>query len=345
MDYWGIVREAWAITRRTRPLWWLGLISAAQIIAYTAVVVTISLPMALIPQLLIATAGPDGAVGPSDVAGSRARLVELASRWLAVYWPALVAGVVLLLAVWVVLGVFDVASQPGLITQATAVVERRSASVSAGLRDGFRLWWRTVGLLAIAVLPALLYLLAMALVMFFTVSLPLYQQRLPDPRVAMTAQLMLSPLSTLATVVSIPLGVMVQLGLRDAVLRDVTAGDALKAGWVWLKTRFAEVALAYLTIVGVTLVAVLFVGLVFGAFAAVVAVAAAFVSAAGGGSAAAFAVVGCAIGVLAFAVFLALNAGLFTFTSVVWTLFWRRLTGQDGPVSTLPTQPPVPAAE
>ncbi len=327
MDYWGVVRQAWAVSRRTRPLWWLGVISAAQLVVYTFMMTLLLIPVVALPQVFIAL----GAAS-EDAAASAAidRGFGIASSYITAYGLPVLAGFVALMAFWIVLGVFDVAAQPGLITQTTESVEGRPTSVRAGMADGFRLWWRTVGLLVISAMPALLYVLAMGLLGLFTVSLPLLAGEMPDPIRIQVGYRLLSPLSTLVSLVSIPLGVWVALALRFAVLDDLEVRPALGAAWRVMKAEPAEVFLIYLVIavvgmiVGIPLAIV--VTLIVGGFA--VAAVAVGVS---GGAAAIVPVVGISlVGLLVIAlVMFAFSSIWFVYTSVAWTLFWRRLTGRD----------------
>ena len=112
----------------------------------------------------------------------------------------------------------------------------------------------------------------MALVVLFTVTLPLYLGQPPHAGAALVSNLVLAPLSGVVSLVSVPLVVLVQLAMRFAVIDDSAWRPAFGAAWRLAKTNLAEIAVAYVLLMLVTLLAVV-------AFAAVVAAAAAVVGA------------------------------------------------------------------
>lgn len=328
MDYWGVVKGAWSITRRTRALWWLGVISAAQLVVYTFILVALAVPMSLIAQLIAPPRFPDLAV-QAQFDAVRERLLTGSVQWLGTNKTALVAGVVVIFALWLVLGVLDVASQTGIITQVYSVAEKRGASLRTGLRDGFRLFWRAAGLLALAALPNLVLLLIMSLAIYATVTWPVSHGRLPDVNAAMTANIMLAPLSAIASVISVPLAVLVQLGMRFAVIGDRQWRDSFSAAWGLAKSSALEVALMYVILAsvaaGAALVFVLAVAAV-AAVAAAVLLGIAMVGTGGDtGASGVIALVGAsALGAL---LLLAFQSMMFVWMSSAWTLFWRVATG------------------
>ena len=344
MDYKALALDAWSITRHTRALWWLGLVSAAQVVVYTAIVVAVTGPLAVLPQLVVA---PVTTPTPVEIRlqSVRESALVVVTDWLAMHGTALLAGVVAVFVVWIVLGVLDVAAQSGLISQAlapsapaTAVLPTtgtptaaagpragQRASFRAGMHDGFRVWWRVVGLLAVAALPGLFSMLVMAIVVLFTMTLPLLRGAAPDPGAALAGNVILSPLSSLAALVGIPLGVAVQLGMRDAVLSDADWRTAFSAGWRLLRTRFGDVAVAYLVVAIVGVAVTLLAGVVL----AVIGVPTmAFAFATGGGSGATAIASGMfVLAVVLMLVLLPLAVLNYVWASCFLTLFWQRLTG------------------
>ena len=338
MDFKALALDAWSITRRTQALWWLGLVSAAQVVVYTGIVASIAGPLAVLPQLVTApSASPT--LAESQLQGLRENVLVAVADWLAVHGTALLLGVVAVFALWIVLGVLDVASQSGLITQAAASRDRRPTSFRVGMRDGFHVWWRVIGLLAIAALPSLFSMLVMALVVLFTMTLPLLRGAAPDPGAALAGNLILSPLSSLAALVSIPLGVTVQLGMRDAVLADADWRTAFRSGWKLLKTHLAEVVVAYLLIAVVGIV----VTMVAGVLLAVVGVPTIVVAfAAGGGSGLTALASGLfVLAVVSLVVLMPLAVLNYVWTSCVWTLFWQRTVGWSQRGATMTSGPSI----
>lgn len=327
MEYGRIAREAWSITARTRALWWLGAIAAAQLVAYTVVVGAVAVPMTALPQLASSVTSAESGFALGTPSPREQQLLS-AAQWMGSHVVAITVGVAALFVVWVVLGVLDVAAQTGMVTQVDAVASRRPASLGAGLRDGFRLWWRAVALLALAALPALAYLLVMAIVMFFTISLPLFMGDPPRAGAALLANLAISPLSGIVSLVSVPLGVLVQLALRFAFLDDMVWRPAFGAAWRLAKKFFAEIVLVYALIALVSLAAMTVFALLAGLVAGLVSVL--FLGGglllSGGDLPAAGRIAALGAAGVAGLLFLAFQAVLLVWQSAVWTLVWRDRT-------------------
>jgi hypothetical protein len=328
VEYGRILRGAWTISVRTRALWWLGAISAAQVAVYSVVVAGLTAPLSVMPGF-VSTIASIEAGDSSGLDAARAQPLFTAAEWLGAHLEVVVIGAIAVFSAWLVLGVFDVAAQIGIVTQVDAVAESRSASLTTGLRDGFRLWWRAVALLALAALPALVYLLLMALLVLFAVTIPLYLGQPPHAGAALLSNLVLAPLSGVVSLVSVPLVILVQLALRFAVIDDSAWRPAFGAAWRLAKAHLAEIAVTYLLLMLVTLVAVV-------AFAAIVAAAVAIggvlllgialAATAGDIVAAGRAALWGAAG-FAGLLLLALQAVMFVWQSSVWTLVWRDRTG------------------
>jgi hypothetical protein len=329
VEYGRIAREAWSITARTRALWWLAAIAAAQLVAYAVMALAVAVPMTVLTQLVSSVASTESGLALGTPSPRAQQLLGLA-QWMGSHFLALALGVVAVVLVWLVLGVFDVAAQTGMITQVDAVASQRPASLGAGLRDGFRLWWRSVALLALAVLPALVYLLVMAVVMFFTISLPLYLGQPPKASAALVANLAISPLAGLVSLASVPLGVLVQLALRFAFLDDLPWRSAFGASWRLAKMYFVEILLTYALIALVSVAALT----TFAALAVVIAGLSSLIFLAGGLllSSGDLALSGRIAGVGAAGVagllFLTFQAVLLVWQSAMWTLVWRDRSGK-----------------
>jgi len=327
-DFKALALDAWKLTRRGRPLWWLGLVSAAQAFLYEAIVMAITAPLLALPQLMVdPNAQPTSETIPLD-AWRETALVWITDS-IAAHGGAIIGVIITVMLVWIALGVLDVASQTGLITQVSAAENRGTASFSAGMRDGFRVWWRVVGLLAIAALPSLIWMTAMGLVVLFTMTLPLLQGAAPDPGAALAGNAMLSPFSALVSLLGIPLGLTVQLGMRNAVLADADWRESFSAGWKLLRGNVIEVLLVYLLVAAVGMLVGLVAGIalsVVGVVVTVVVVSSAL--AAGGATATVVATL-----VASFAVLMLLlvpvTVVLYVWNSAVWTLYWSRKTGRE----------------
>jgi hypothetical protein len=330
VDHWGVITQAWAITRRSRPLLGLGAISAAQTLIFIPVFVAMIVPLMALPRLVSVLAALQQAPGSGAEPASPALAEQIASVSQSVLdrLPVIASLSLVVLVLWILLAVFDVASQAGMVRAASASLEDRAVSVSSAMREGFGLWWRTAYLLAIAAMPALIMLTAVAIAFLFTYSLPLSRGQMPSAAAGAGMQLVFGPLQTVASVLGAALGVIAQISLRFAVLDDVHWREAWARGWALTRSCVTDALVVYL-----------FVAVLAGlastvAIAACVAVGAAFVTAGVGLAAVAGSAVGTVVGavgvIAASAGYLLFSAVLLAWTSTVWTVLWRRLAGRDG---------------
>ena len=340
MDWTGLVRDTWRIVRRERALWSLGLISAIQAGMFALIVAGLIVPMTLLTQVLV-SAQLEAAVPVPGSGASLQTMLPSVVEWLQRWSGGLVAGIVVIVVVWAFFGILDVAATAGAISEASTIAEGREASTRRGMRDGFRIWWRTVGLLAIAALPSLLYLLVVALFTLFTISIPIAAGQPPNLAAMRSGDTFNGLLSTVVGFAGIPLGVLVQLGLRYAVIEGQEWKAALQSAWRLARGNLTEVVLMYLMQAGISAVA----GFAFAFLIALVAIGAGVTVAGLVGAAHTFS--GAAMfvtviaGLLVSTLVLALSAALFVWLAVIWTLFWRRITGRE-PGSVVVGVRPVP---
>ena len=325
MDWSGLVRETFGVMRRGQALWKLALVSAIQAGLYAVLMGAVIVPMTLLTQVLAQTGSSTSPLPPEFAATYLPQVLA----WFSANASAIVGGVVVLMLLWAASGVFDVAATAGSISQTSALAESRDASFSQGVHDGFRVWWRTIGVLALAAVPALISLVGVAAATVLTVTIPIAQGHAPSVVAIGAGNAMNSLLSTVAGIVGIPLGVIAQLGLRYVVLDDMQPKRAWVSGWRLAKTRLVDVVLMYLLQAGVALAGAFAFAIVFGTLAGVLAITLAVL----GGSAGSFS--GAMVSVSAVGALLLLGVGLafsvmvLLWQSVVWTLFWRRATGVE----------------
>lgn len=323
VDYQTLALDAWTLTRRIRPLWWLGLVSAVQALMYELIVLALSAPLVVLPQLIVVPR-PSSAAADVQLDAVREQAITWLANIVSAHGGAIASGVAVVFALWIAVGVLDVASQTGLITQACAARTGRGASFRVGMRDGFRVWWRVVGLLAIAMLPSLVYLTLMGLVVLFTMTLPLLRGQAPDPGAALAGNAMLAPFSAAMSLVGIPLGVTVQLGMRNAVIADADWRASLSAGWRMLCGSLAEVALVYLLIAGIGIAVAVVLGLALSAIGAIATMAVLALALAGGMGTGTVVVVILGVFLLLSVALVPSMVLLYVWTSCVWTLFWTK---------------------
>lgn len=333
MDYWGILKQSLRIVRTERGLWGFGALSAAQSVLATVVFIAIGGLSGIVGALgqEIALEGLGGSSGVGDLTRLAAAGYDVIARWL----PAIVGVSVVVLLVWLVFAVLDVAASGGAIAQADAALRGGRASFREGMGFGFSRWGRIAALLAVTAAPLLAGALAQALATFATITVPLMRDSAPSLSAIWLANQSASGIASLASILAVPLGVIVMLALRWALLENVTWRAALRSAWHVCVSRFADVALMYL----VLLVAALIAGMAFGL---VVAVVLAIVGTAAGVAYFSEAVTGAVvIGIFGLLLLSGLGAvfqGVFNLVlSVTYTVFWRALTDQPAPA-------PVPGA-
>ena len=327
MDWSGLLRDSWRTARRTPALWQLALVSASQVALYAVVIGGLIAPMSVLTQWLVQAQSPPG--GAIPLADMTQTYLPALLVWLTRNGPLLVVGVLGITLLWALSGVLDVAAAAGSISQTSAAVEGRHASFAEGMRHGFGVWWRMVALLAIAAMPSLLYLLAIALFMLFAVSLPLFQGHTPDLALIGIGNATNSILSLVVGLVGIPLGVLVQLGVRFVVVEGLDWRGAWSSAWMLARARAVDVVLLYLLQLAVVSVATIAFSILVGVIVAAAGIAVALSVASvhhfsdSAITLASVAVVAVLVVSFAFAVLTLI------WQSVVWTMFWRRITGRD----------------
>ena len=325
MNFGRIIVEAWRVTRKTSALRVLGLFSAVQIVLYTVVIGVMVVPMSLLTQLLLSASASGSSVAQREMCTNG---IIAASAWLSTHWAPLIVGISALMTAWVVFGVLDVAATAGVITQADETLQHRAASTTLGLSDGFRIWWRTAGLLAISALPSLALMLVGSAFTFFTVTLPLTEGRLPSAAVLNFGNLLTTPLSAIATLVNIPLAVLVALGLRYAVLDGLHWREAFTRAWRLARSRLADVALMYLVVTGVAMAASLALVTLIVIMTMIAGLAAAVLVALGlAGTSPLVIIIAVGAGLILLAGYVLFMVLVLVWQSVSWTVFWRQVTG------------------
>jgi hypothetical protein len=242
--------------------------------------------------------------------------------WIAENRGLTVLAVVALFFMWVASGVLDVAASSGSIAQTVRIAEKRTSSFSAGIRIGFSVWWRVVGVLAIAAIPALAASLIGALAMFSLVTVPLWQGLSPDPMQLYAAMMVQSAVNGVAGLLALPLGLLAGLGMRTIVLEDVGWREGWRDAVRLARSHLLDVLIVMLVLMASNMVLEL-------ALMVIVAVLAfAF-------GAIMLAVPQAGVGLVLLAGVLAASVGAGAFVavtvwqSVVWTLYWRRARMMD----------------
>ncbi len=322
MDFPSIIKEAWRVTWRYKTLWVLGLFA--------------------------------GTVGGTWGTSSYRADSQQVSQWTSpsAAWaeftsfmhdwaPALIAAAVALVLIGILWLVLSVAAQAGLVWEVDAAERGGAVSASEGWNAGFHRWWKVLGVGAVLILPILLFgllvlvLAGVSLVSAFG-SISAEGARAASGWAALAGLVVLGIVSLpVFIVLSFVLGNMYVLALRYLVLEGRPVMDSIRAAWQSLRHRFKDVFLMWLITIGLAIafgIALAIPAGVVGAGIAVTGMLGAWPIAA-------------VFGLLLFVVLLVVAAAWNTFTSALWTIFFRRLTGRDAaqvrPVA--PTYPPYPA--
>jgi hypothetical protein len=180
-----------------------------------------------------------------------------------------------------------------------------------------------------------------ALFTLFTISVPLRMGLTPDPGAIRTGDTINSVLSALVALVGVPLGVLVNLGVRFAMLDDQEWRAAFASAWRLTKVNFGSVAVLYLIQVGVGVGVLAVLSMLLGVLVAGTGIAVALLVGAAHTFSGTAMFVTLIAGLLATLVLLVYSVGIIVWASVLWTLFWRRLTGGERAPETRPGYSPV----
>lgn len=316
MEYGAIIKRAWHVTWRHKALWVLGIfagISGCQ-----------------------STGGSGGGGGGTgwrgdfsyeDFTGRYFRfdtfrdLEVMLERMI----PALVALAVMLFMVWLLWAILGVASRGGLIIGVSEIEEGRDHGLGTLWGAGFKRFWSVLGLEILVGLPVILISLFMLFGMLAPIFGPMMAGRDPGAEVLgpMCGSLCLGV--PLLIVVSLLLGVLRLIALRYIMLGGQGAIEALGNAWRFFRARFKETVLVYLINAGLNIVAGIVV-IIPAVVLSVVAVVPVVMAASEQNWAAITAPL--ALLVLALIALSLLYTAIWgTYTSALWTLFFRQAAG------------------
>ena len=216
MNYWGLFRQAWSITRRNRPLWVFGVLPI--VVAYA----------------LSYTLQSGGQFPSTDLSGSLGDLARVVLH--GADWTSLVAvGLATSLITFVVAGFAGAA----MISMVDRAASGMSLSVNDGTQAGTR---RLAPLLVVRLLLALPLILLTVIVAGAGLSAVIAQPAnpsgdLPETLNAFGAVFALSCLTILISIVMGAVGIGAE---RAVVLNDAAALPAVIYGWNLLRTRLRD---------------------------------------------------------------------------------------------------------
>ena len=332
MGYGDIIKRAWHITWRYRALWVLGLFAG------------------------VAGASSGGGSGGSSnsfnsSSGSGGSGTDQFFRgldpanWadqLSRFLPAIIAGTMLLVAIGFVLWIVGIAARGGLIQAVDAIEEGRTFTLGAAWDAGFGRFWRLLGLSVLLGLPMVLVWLglAVAVALPFLGAIRMGSDPSPALFVPMCGAIVVGlPLLIVGGVI---LGTMSLLGMRSIMLADAGVFEAAHDAWRLFRTRIKDSLIMWFISLGLNMVASIVVAIPIVVVTVAAVIPAIFLIRSESWPTL---IVVSAIAVLLITLVVMLYTAIWgTFTSALWTIFFRRLTGREVPVEVPAPVAPHPAA-
>jgi hypothetical protein len=297
MDYGDILRRAWQITWKNKGLWILGILAGCS--------------------------GNNGNASQSVSYQTSSQEFPYLERTFDSLPPetlALIVGAVILVAViaglaFLVLGILG---QAGLIAGVAHADESGSVRLAEAWRLGLPHFWRLLGMAALLV--AVILVIAVAAAIFSVITLGV-------------GALCLLPLLCLILPLAVVLAAYLPMVQNGIVLERLGVFEAFRRAWQLLKSNPGPLVLMAVIVLAIALV----VGIVVAAPFLIVAlplIAVAASQGTGAGLNAWLPLLAC--GAVYLPVAIVLNGVMTTFTSGVWTLTFRRLTGAGSPEVAVP---------
>jgi hypothetical protein len=311
MDLAYVLRRAWEITRRHKPLWLFGFL-----VSLGTVSARFSTSGSRWEQLS-RDLPPEVQPAVSDFLASP-------------YFTVLVVFLVLLgLVISVGLVLLGALGRAALVDQTQAAEDRGAISLRDGWQAGRRHLWPVFVIRLLLGLPVAAVTLAGALPML-GMALALAGQEQPGmvvPGILAVEFALFAcflPGVCLAVLFSVPFSLLQRLAVRACVLQGDGVRQSIARAWTMLRAHLGALALVWLILLGVSISVMLVIFLPL-ALAAMTLVTAALLTTLV--SPLLFAALALLIGVLAWLVGAAVNSVVETFSSTVWTLAYRDLVG------------------
>lgn len=239
MDYTGILKEAWDVTRRNRSLWILGLFAggSASISSNWSSGSSNSSSSKGLPPGWENIHTPNEALQRGlDEAGRQLGVsLGTAAQW----WVIIGLAVFTLFVICLVFWAIGIAARGGLIKQTGEAIAGRPTSAAAGWRAGLHFWGRVFAVGFLLALPLIgLGILGLITAAVFGIPALVSGGGGPAFVAALVGMgLVLSVIGLVAIVVGVVVSMLEEVALRHAILDDRGAIDSIKATWadLWSK--------------------------------------------------------------------------------------------------------------
>jgi hypothetical protein len=331
MDYMGILKEAWDVTRRNRSLWILGLFAAGSA-SFSSNWNSSSSDSGTSKGL------PPGWENIHTPTEALQRGLDLAGKQLGVslgtaaeWWAIIGFAVLTLMVTCLVFWVIGIAARGGLIEQTREAIAGRPTSAATGWSRGLRLWGRVFAVGFLLALP-LIGLGILGLITVAVFGIPALAsgggQALaagvltPAATAGLVGMgLVLSIIGLLAVAVGVIVSMLEEVSLRHAVLDGQGALDSIKATWADVRAK-RGVASMWLVMILVNIAAGIAAAITFIPVAAVIGIVVAASVVAGGTGMLWLIAPALLVLVLMGMLFKAVYA---TFQNTAWTSFYDRM--------------------
>ncbi len=315
MDYGAIIKRAWHITWRYKALWVLGIFAGVS--------------------------GCQGSGGSSSGGGNRGNsfgsgrgigrgaadlqnFLDVMQRWL----PVIFVGLGVLFLLGIVWSIFRVAARGGLVVAVDSIEAGRAAPTLGALWSaGFRRFWTIVGLELLLVVPLVAVVLIMLVAIFAPLMGSVVAGRQPGAE-------MIAPLCgslgiglPLLLVASLVLGVMYLIALRYVMLGNQGVFEAAGNSWRFFRVRFKDSLIMWFINAGLNIVAGIAVAVVIGIVA--VGFVLPMIPLGIGRQWTALVGVGGLLLLVVMALSFVYNGIWGTYTSALWTIFFRDIQGMS----------------
>jgi hypothetical protein len=331
MDYMGILKEAWGVTRRNKSLWILGLFAggSASISTNWNSGSSNSASSKGLPPGWENIHTPNEALQRGlDLAGKQLGVsLGTAAEW----WVIIGLAVLTLITIGIVFWAIGVAARGGLIEQTREAVAGRPTSAGAGWRTGLHFWGRVFAVGFLLALPLIgLGILGLITAGIFGIPALVSGGGSPAAVAALAGMgIVLAIIGLVAVVVGVIVSMLEEVALRHAILDGQGAIDSIKATWddLWKKRGVASM---WLVMILVNICVGIAAAIVFVPVAIVMGLVVAGSVAAGGWS---MLWLLAPLGLVLAMMGMALKAVYSTFRNTAWTSFYGRIERPDLPAA------------
>ncbi|MGV8083510.1 MAG: hypothetical protein AB2L09_07775 [Coriobacteriia bacterium] len=311
MNYGGIVKKAWNLTWRYRALWVLGLFAGVAGGSFNGGGSNLS----------SSTSSSSTTDLPSWA--SYSNLVALVDRIL----PILVAVFVVLVLFSLLWWVVGIAARGGLVYAVNEIEEGRPIRLRDAWNAGFDKFWRLLGLSILLNLPIVVLGLALAAAILVPVFAPIVRGGEPSGAVFAPICGALVIGVPLLIVLGVVLGLMYLVALRFIMLYNMPVFQAAGEAWRAFRGRLKNHLLMWLINLGLNFAAGIALAIPLGILGVAIIIPAVFAADAQRWSQ--FVGLMVVLGIVFFVLSLLFTAIWGTFTSALWTIFFRRLVGLE----------------